>query len=211
MSNAEPVLEADRLNVRRGSSTGIMDITLSCHAGSFVALTGPSGSGKSTLLLALGGMLAPDTGSVRRTGQVALVAQLGRGLVRTLTARENMTVAILAAGHSAASAAERTEETLRAVGLEESGSHLVEELSEGQQQRLSVAQALAWDPSIILADEPTSALDSGNRERVIGLLRDKAASGTVVIMSTNDPVAATAADAELELDEGQMSWTRRAN
>ena len=94
------------------------------------------------------------------------------------------------------------------MGLEESGGHLIEELSGGQQQRVALARAFAGRATVLLADEPTSDLDAANRERMIAALRDEAARGAIVLMSTHDPEAAAQCDAELALDEGAMSWAR---
>jgi putative ABC transport system ATP-binding protein len=97
---------------------------------------------------------------------------------------------------------------LAAVGLEESGGHLIEELSGGQQQRVAVARALASRPAVLLADEPTSELDHVNRERVLALLHDLAGDGCTVLMATHDPEAAAQAAAEVHLDEGRVVRAR---
>jgi putative ABC transport system ATP-binding protein len=138
---------------------------------------------------------------------VVLIPQ-GNALASALTAEENVLVPLLAAGVGAAESEERTRGALTLVGLAESGRHLTEELSGGQQQRVAIARALAARATLLLADEPTSDLDSTNRERVIAALRAEAAAGAVVLMSTHDPEAAAQADAEIALDEGEMSWAR---
>jgi putative ABC transport system ATP-binding protein len=197
----------------------LRDITLAVPAGTMLAVTGPSGAGKSSLLWAMAGAVRPASGCVRlgpevmpqreqaaRLG-VALVPQ-GNGLAVMLTAAENTVVPLLQAGVPAPEAWERAGRALAAVGLEDSGHHLIEELSGGQQQRVAVARALAGRHTVILADEPTSDLDSANRERVIDLLRAEAAAGAIVVMSTHDPEAAARADAEVALDEGVMTWVR---
>jgi putative ABC transport system ATP-binding protein len=194
-------------------------ITLSVAPGRMLAVTGPSGAGKSSLLWAMAGAVRPSAGAVHlgpdalptrehaaRLG-VALVPQ-GNGLAVMLTAAENTVVPLLDAGVPSGQAWDRAEAALAAVGLEDSGQHLIEELSGGQQQRVAVARALAGRHTVILADEPTSDLDSANRERVIALLRAEAAAGAIVVMSTHDPEAAAQADAEVALDEGAMTWVR---
>jgi putative ABC transport system ATP-binding protein len=210
------ILEVSALTVDRDRPGVVSGVDLSCREGDFVAVTGPSGSGKSTLLLCLAGLLRPSAGTIsidgheRRPAQlladpgVVLIAQDGRGLAPTLTAYENVLVPLVASGVRSQDARERAAATLTAVGLEDFGTHLVDELSGGQQQRVCIAQALAREPRLVLADEPTSALDAGNRERVIELFREHARSGTVVLMSTNDDEAAAQVNAAVELDEGRL-------
>ena len=210
-----------RLTVR-GMSVGydgveaLREVDLDLPPGSFTAVRGPSGSGKSTLLWALAGLVPLLTGSVslgdvpigsadRSTDPgVAMVPQ-GNGLVGVLTASENIVVAAVSAGLSAKEARARAAGALLAVGLEEVGAHLIEELSGGQQQRVAIARALATSPVVLLADEPTSELDSANRERVIAALRGESERGAIVVMTTNDPVAAEQADAVLHIHEGELT------
>jgi len=174
---------------------------LTAEQGRLVAVTGPSGAGQSTLLWVIAGAVRPTAGEVnvgevridhrdRAIGeQVGLIPQ-GNGLATVLTARENISIPLLASGAGADDARRRTEGALAALGLDESGDHLVEELSGGQQQRVAVAHGVAVRSRVLLADEPTSELDHGNRERVLALLRAQADQGAVVIMATHDPEAA---------------------
>ena len=94
------------------------------------------------------------------------------------------------------------------MGLEESATHLAEELSGGQQQRVAVARGLALRGRVLLADEPTSELDHDNRELVLGLPRQEAERGAIVLMATHDPEAAERADGEVRLDDGQLDTVR---
>jgi putative ABC transport system ATP-binding protein len=213
-------VRATGLRVEYGPVVALHGIDLCVEPGRMVAVTGPSGAGKSSLLWALAGALEPTAGTVsldgtRVTGRrqaaslgVAIIPQ-GNALSSALTAHENVVVPLLAAGVPASEAGQRSTAALAAVGLEDSGRHLVEELSGGQQQRAAIARTLAAGASVLLADEPTSDLDSANRQRVIDALRREAADGAVVVMSTHDPEAAAQADAELALDEGRMTWVRR--
>ena len=166
---------------------------------------------------------------------VVLIPQ-GNGLARMLTARENIAVPLMAARPEAArkrrrgyddydddgyeeideldadevadEVDDRVVRALTDVGLEDSGNHLVEELSGGEQQRVAVARGLAMAGGVLLADESTSELDSTNRERVVELLRAEARRGAAVMIATHDPDVAAAADGHAVLDEGHLSWER---
>ncbi|GAA2035213.1 ABC transporter ATP-binding protein [Terrabacter terrae] len=208
------------LGVRFGQVVALDDVTLEVAPGELLAVSGPSGAGKSTLLWSLAGALDPAatvTGRVvvagttvapsgAREDTVRLGATLvpqGNGLATVLTATENVLVPLLESGVPAKEAMDRVRDALAAVGLEDSGDHLVEELSGGQQQRVAVARALAARPRILLADEPTSELDHTNRERVLTLLAGLAAGGAAVVMTTHDPEAAAGATRRVVLDEGR--------
>lgn len=210
------------LTVAYGEVTALAAVEAQFRPGSVTAVTGASGAGKSSLLWAVAGAL--DRGSVcdgvveidalpvvdrsQTLGMgVALLPQ-GNGLASVLTAGENCLVPLLEMGVPAADAVTRVEEVLTAVGLEDSGNHLIEELSGGQQQRVAVARALAVRPRLLLADEPTSELDHGNRERVLALLHQLAEGGATVVMATHDPEAAAGAPHELGLGEGRVVSAR---
>jgi putative ABC transport system ATP-binding protein len=172
------------------------------------------------LLWAIAGAVSPKSGTVEvdqvvitdrpaaAAHGVVLIPQ-GNGLARVLTARENLSmplladpdlVAVLARGRGEAdeddkmdrefaleSIGRTVEKALAEVGLEDSGDHLVEELSGGEQQRVAVARGLAQRGRVVLADESTSELDSTNRERVLSLLRREAERGAAVVIATHDP------------------------
>ena len=212
-------LRAEGLSVSYGDLLALRPLDLVVSPGQLVSVTGPSGAGKSTLLWALAGALVPTTGSAH-LGDTALVSReqasrlgvailtQGNGLASWLTAAENVLVPLLAGGVEAEDAHRRSEEALATVGLEESGTHLIEELSGGQQQRVALARAIAAQAVVLLVDEPTSDLDAANRERAMAALRREAIRGAIVVMATHDPEAAEQTDAELHLDEGVATWRR---
>ena len=213
-----PPLALTSVTVRYGDEVAVDAAGLTAYAGELIAVTGHSGAGKSSLLWAIAGAVAAD-GSVTlgedvvtdRAGAAALgieVIPQGSALAVLLSARENVALPLLARGIHPDEARERADAALAAVGLEESATHLAEELSGGQQQRVAVARGLALRGRVLLADEPTSALDHDNRELVLGLLRQEAERGAIVLMATHDPEAAERADGEVRLDDGQLDSVR---
>lgn len=208
-------LVADRLTVRYADLLALDSASLMLAPGTFAALTGASGAGKSTLLWALAGALPPTSGTVtyadrplpdRPTAARAGVAMIpqGNALVTPLTGLENVLVPLLALGIPAPEARERAHSAIAAVGLAESGTHLVEELSGGQQQRVAVARGLAQRAEVLLADEPTSDLDATTRGLIVALLAAEARAGAIVLMATHDAWCAERADVEYHLDEGRL-------
>ena len=192
----------------------LADVSLRARPGRLLAVTGSSGSGKTTLLSVLGGLLRPDSGSVAygaedvgtRDGEprrgTALVLQT-YGLVPSLTAEENVAVALRARAVAPQDANTRARAALDRVGVGDLAERLVTELSGGQLQRVAVARALAVQPDVLLADEPTSELDELNRDLVVAELRAEADRGAVVVVATHDPEVADRCDDELHLVDGR--------
>jgi putative ABC transport system ATP-binding protein len=199
--------------------TVLRGVSVEARPGQILAVTGTSGAGKTTLLSAMAGLLTPVAGEVlvdgeRLTGRdqavklgVVLIPQ-DNGLAAILTAAENISVAVIATGGTAAEARRRTAEALEPLGLSGQANQLIEELSGGQQQRTAIARGLALQGDILLADEITSELDAANRQRVMELLRAEAARGAAVVFATHDPEAAAACDRELHLGDGEAIWAR---
>jgi putative ABC transport system ATP-binding protein len=202
-----------------GGDPVLRDVSVAVRPGELLAVTGPSGAGKTTLLAAMAGLLIPATGRVLvddaplrdRDHAVSLGVVLipqDNGLAAILTAAENITVAMIATGATAAEARRGTAESLDRVGLTGHGDQLIEELSGGQQQRAAIARGLALRGDVLLADEVTSELDAANRQRVIDLLRGEADRGAAVVFATHDPEAAAACDRELHLLDGRADRAR---
>ena len=203
------LLQASGIRFVAGGNQILEGVDVDLAAGERVAVVGPSGSGKSTLLAILAGLIRPTEGQVRLDGElmtglpgpdqgIALILQ-GYGLVSLLTAEENVTVALLAAGRSPATAAERAGSVLGEVGLSAHAGHLVEELSGGQQQRTAVARALALDPRLLIADEPTAEQDPAMRALVMARMLAVADRGGALILATHDPEVAEQCDRTLDL------------
>jgi putative ABC transport system ATP-binding protein len=219
------VIIVDNLTVAYGDLVAVADVSFTVPPGFVLAVSGPSGAGKSSLLWAIAGAVPAKSGQVEVDGLVitdrpkaaahgvVLIPQ-GNGLARVLTARENLTIPLLAdrkpSGDAELEEVDRAiEQALTAVGLADSGDHLVEELSGGEQQRVAVARGIAQQGKVVLADESTSELDSTNRERVLDLLRTQADRGAAVVIATHDPSVAESADGHALMDEGRLSWVRR--
>lgn len=203
--------------------TALAGVTLRIAAGQTVALFGPSGSGKSTLTALLAGLRRPSSGQVwvgdRELGglserallrlrgeQIGIVLQNpGRSLLPYGTAEDNIVFARRALPRAARRSLPGPVELLRQLGLAELSGHAVAKLSGGEQQRLSVAVAMAGAARLLLADEPTSQLDGGNRDRVVELVaRVNAEFGTTVVLVTHDPVVADAQQRRITLAEGRV-------
>jgi ABC-type lipoprotein export system ATPase subunit len=204
-----------RLEVLRG-------VSLSVARGEFVALCGASGSGKSTLLHLLGGLDAPDAGTVSFAGEdlaTASMANLSRfrnrkvgfvfqayHLLPELDALENVSLPSRLAREPALAAERRARDLLERVGLADRLEHKPYELSGGEQQRVAIARALMNSPELVLADEPTGNLDSHTGEGIMQLLRSlQAERQTTLLIATHDPRVAGTAPRVLELLDGQIA------
>lgn len=192
-------------------------ITVAVPAGSFTAMMGPSGSGKSTLLHCLAGLDRPTEGRVSIAGtdlaalndkqltrlrrdRVGFVFQ-GFNLVPTLTAKENILLP-LRLGRRKPEAG-WLDTLVSSLGLGGRLDHRPAELSDGQQQRVAVARALATRPEVVFADEPTGNLDQTNTGELLQLLRWSVDElGQTILMVTHDAAAAAVADRVWFLADG---------
>jgi putative ABC transport system ATP-binding protein len=170
----------------RGTVHALAGVDLVIEDGEWLAIQGPTGHGKATLLQMLGGLDRPTSGIVdfdghdlaaMRESEVTKVRGASIGfifqtfnLIPTLSAQENVELALVPLGIKAADRRARAAVALQSVGLEERAGHLPSELSGGQQQRVAIARALVKEPKVLLADEPTGNLDEGTRDDLLGLL-----------------------------------------
>ena len=195
-------------------------ISLSIHAGEFVAIVGASGSGKSTLMNILGCLDRPTSGRYLFAGED--VARLdsdelawlrreafgfvfqGYHLIPSASAQENVEMPAIYAGTPAAERHARAAALLDRLGLAERTANRPHQLSGGQQQRVSIARALMNGGHIILADEPTGALDSHSGAEVMTLLDELAGQGHVVILITHDREVAARANRIIEIRDGEV-------
>jgi putative ABC transport system ATP-binding protein len=181
----------------------LSEVSVSIERGEFAAILGTSGSGKSTLLNLFGGLDRPTGGEVLFDGKslaplsswemsryrlrsVGMIFQ-SFNLIPTMTARENVSLALAFAGLSKPARRKRSLELLDRVGLLPRATHLPSELSGGEQQRVSIARAIANEPQVLLADEPTGNLDSSRAAEVIGLLDEmRQRDGKTIVLITHD-------------------------
>ena len=195
-------------------------VDLEIAAGDFVTIQGPTGGGKSTLLQLLGALDRPTSGSVR-LGDIDLAgatnAELGRvrareigfvfqgfNLIPTLTAAENVDMALEPLGLPKAERAQRVAAALEHVGLADRADHRPGELSGGQQQRVAIARAIVKRPRVLLADEPTGNLDESMRDEILAVLESLCAEGLTLIVVTHDSAVARRARRRLRLERGTV-------
>ena len=196
----EPVVDIRSVNKvfetgSGGQTVALEAIDLAIQPGEFVSLIGPSGCGKSTLLRLIGDLTLPSSGSVKVNGKPARQARLDRdyGIVfqapvlfdwRTVEA--NVALPLEIKGMTGAQRSERVSEMLDLVQLRDFSRHHPYQLSGGMQQRVSIARALALEPSILLMDEPFGALDEMTRERMnseVQRIWDR--TGTTIVFVTH--------------------------
>jgi putative ABC transport system ATP-binding protein len=189
---SEPVVEAVEVVKWLGKGAAqvqaLKGVSLALRGGELTLLMGPSGSGKTTLLSILGCMLTPTRGTVRMAGRSTEgarpeeLARLRREhvgfifqsyhLFPTLTATENVRLALDVRGDNSARAVAKSKDALAMVGLAHKINAFPLELSGGEQQRVALARAVVGQPSAVLADEPTASLDGENGNAIMTLLAE---------------------------------------
>jgi putative ABC transport system ATP-binding protein len=198
------------------------DVDLALGAGESVAIVGPSGSGKTTLLQLLGALDRPTAGELLFEGRD--IASLGDralselrldvlgfvfqqfNLIPTLTAAQNVELALAPTSSSRTERRERVLGLLDSVGLAARADHVPGKLSGGEQQRVAIARALANEPHVLLADEPTGNLDSTTGSEIMDLLLSLSGDEqrrTVVIV-THDPEVAARAERVVRMRDGRV-------
>jgi len=227
---ANPVLEARDIVKELGHGAGkvraLKGVSLALNPGELTLLMGPSGSGKTTLLSILGCILTPTAGTLtvahRSTAGLSpeALAKLRRShvgfvfqtynLFPTLTAEENVRLALDVRGDRGSDAIVQAQRALHQVGLRHKLKSYPANLSGGEQQRVAVARSLVGAPSVILADEPTAALDSENGLAVMALLAQLAKNRTRAVLAvTHDPRTIPFADRILRIEDGLIVGEER--
>jgi putative ABC transport system ATP-binding protein len=225
VSRAEPLLRVEQLTKVFGSGRtevrAVGGVDLTTDAAELTLIMGPSGSGKTTLLSMIGGILRPTTGCVvlggvdltglrrrdlprMRREMIGFVFQ-SFNLLESLSALENVEIALNIAGVRGDEAERRARKLLIESGLEQRLHTGAVELSAGERQRVAIARALANEPRLLLADEPTANLDSRQGRELMELLRDltKRKRNAAVVVS-HDPRLREVADRVLWLEDGSL-------
>ncbi|MBW4647432.1 MAG: cell division ATP-binding protein FtsE [Kastovskya adunca ATA6-11-RM4] len=182
-------------------SWGLDKVNLTVRRGGFLFVTGPSGAGKSTLLKLLYGAERPTQGEVIVDGsnvgklrgdrlsllrrRIGVVFQDYK-LIPRRTVTENIAFVLWAQGYTRKDIQRRILPTLKLVGLQHKADCFPEELSGGEQQRVSLARAIIGTPPVLLADEPTGNLDFDNSRQVLSILQKLNGMGVTVIVTTHD-------------------------
>jgi putative ABC transport system ATP-binding protein len=220
------ILEARRVTreyrMKAETVRALADVSVAIERGEFVAILGASGSGKSTLLNLFGGLDRPTSGEILFDGEslaplsswemsryrlrrVGMIFQ-SFNLIPTMTARENVSLALAFAGLGRSERRKRSLELLDRVGLAHRAEHLPSELSGGEQQRVGIARAIANEPQALLADEPTGNLDSNRATEVINLLDEmrRRDSKTIVLVTHDHELASRFATRVIRLKDGRV-------
>jgi putative ABC transport system ATP-binding protein len=213
----------------------VRGVSFTVERGEFLSVVGPSGSGKSTLFYILGGLAQADSGRVLIDGtdfaqasdserthlrrrKIGFVFQKFN-LLPTLTARDNIRIALDIAGDAAIDDPDHFRNITELLGIAKRLDHRPSELSGGEQQRVALARALINKPAIVLADEPTGNLDTENSVAVLEMLqRSNRELGQTVLMITHNPEAAQYGNRMLHFRDGQVvspdkdpQWTGAAH
>ena len=195
------------------------DVTVSFEQGTFTAITGPSGSGKSTMLHLLSGLDAPSQGKVfyqdkslydYKDNQLSVLRRRRFGfvfqsynLVKELTGMENILLPVMLDNRKVDE--EHINRIVDMLGIGDRLSHLPGAMSGGQQQRISIARALANKPNILFADEPTGNLDGKSGREVLSLLRQASHElGITLILVTHDMNVAEQAERIVQIEDGKI-------
>lgn len=195
-------------------------IDLQVSEGEFIGIMGKSGAGKSTLMYQIGLLDHPTSGEIILNGinteklntkdrtnlRLSILGYVFQdyALIPELTASENVMIPLLMQGKSKEKAKQIAQDTLSQVGLSHRVLNKPSQLSGGEQQRVSIARAIAHNPKILFADEPTANLDTVSGASIIELFRDLNAKGQTIVMVTHEDEYAKYCDRIVYLEDGKI-------
>jgi len=197
------------------------NVSLSIYENDYISIMGPSGSGKSTLMNIIGCLDVPTKGDYKfnselisemndnqlaniRNQKIGFVFQTFN-LLPKLNAMQNVEVPLIYSSLGKKDRAERVEEALSIVGLQDRMTHKPNELSGGQRQRVAIARALVNKPSIILADEPTGNLDSKSGNDILKFFSKLHKAGNTIIMVTHEESVAKLSKRRIDIFDGKIA------
>ncbi len=195
-------------------------IDMNIKKGEFIAIMGKSGAGKSTLLYQMSLLDKPSSGEVHinnidvvnlsesertdfRLRKLGYVFQ-DYALVPELNAEENVVIPLLMQGIDQTQAYRQARTIIDSIGLEGKYHNRTNQLSGGEQQRISIARAIVQEPEILFADEPTANLDAASSKQVIELMHDLHKKGQTIVMVTHEPEYTLYCDRIIYLDDGKI-------
>ena len=205
----------------------LSDVSFDVDKGEFLSIVGPSGSGKSTFLSMIGLLDKPTSGSVFIDGVEVTKAKDSEApkirrekigfvfqhfnLIPTLSALENVDIAMRFARVPRSKRRERAVELLTQMGLRDRMKHKPSELSGGEQQRVAIARAMANNPAIILADEPTGEVDTKTRDMIVNLLKELSEKGQTILIVTHDTAVSTSTNRIITMRDGKIASDEKRN
>lgn len=205
----------------------LSDVSFDVDKGEFLSIVGPSGSGKSTFLSMIGLLDRPTSGSVFIDGVEVTKAKDSEApkirrekigfvfqhfnLIPTLSALENVDIAMRFARVPKSKRRERAIELLTQMGLRDRVNHKPSELSGGEQQRVAISRAMANNPAIILADEPTGEVDTKTRDMIVNLLKELSEKGQTIILVTHDTAVSARTNRIITMRDGKIASDEKRN
>ena len=205
----------------------LSDVSFDVDKGEFLSIVGPSGSGKSTFLSMIGLLDKPTSGSVFIDGVEVTKAKDSEApkirrekigfvfqhfnLIPTLSALENVDIAMRFARVPKSKRRERAIELLTQMGLRDRMKHKPSELSGGEQQRVAISRAMANNPAIILADEPTGEVDTKTRDMIVNLLKELSEKGQTIIIVTHDTAVSARTNRIITMRDGKIASDEKRN
>ena len=196
MANSATLIETQALVKRYGDKLAVNNVSFEVQAGEVFGFLGPNGAGKTTTIKMIVGLLQPTSGTIRVAGYDVqaqpLLAKAASGYVpdtpnlyAKLTGRELLRFVGDLYSLDRQRLAQRTEELLRVLDLNEAADQTIDSYSHGMQQKASLAAALMHDPKVLVLDEPTVGLDPKSARLIKDILRQMADRGTAVFLSTH--------------------------